>query len=256
LRAIRTERCKIPLERAAELAGWHGSKLSRTERGLRPVSIEDFATLITAWGLPANEREQVLAELAAGSTSGWWDRPIPGVPEDVGSLTGYESEADELVTVATVVVPGLLQTYETAVAIMVADGGPPEDIERRWMARLRRQQILTKVDYTAYITETALRTPWGGPDVFSKQLAHLLRCQEMAIGVRIIPSRQTEIVLLHAWHWMRYPHTPPVVHVELSSGAVYIHEADRYTTMLSQLDRIALPKDGSRKLISDLMERL
>lgn len=143
LRAIRTERCKLSLERAAEMVGWHGSKLSRTERGQRPVSIEDFATLITGWGLAAREREQVLAELAAGSTSGWWDRPIPGVPEDVGTLAGYEAEANELATVATIVVPGLLQTYETAVAIMIADGVPPEDIERRWMARLRRQQIVT-----------------------------------------------------------------------------------------------------------------
>jgi hypothetical protein len=245
----------LSLERAAEVAGWHGSKLSRTERGLRPVSIEDFATLVTAWGLPAKEREQVLAELA-GSASGWWDRPIPGVPEDVGTLAGYEADADELVTVATVAVPGLLQTYETAVAIMAADGVPPEDIERRWMARLRRQQIVTKVDYAAYITEPALCTPWGGHEMWRSQLAHLLRCQDIGIGIRVIPSRQTDVVLLHTWHWMRFPHTPPVVHVELSSGAAYIHEADRYTALLGELDHVALPKDGSRKLISDLTEGL
>ncbi|HCU51528.1 MAG TPA: hypothetical protein DGG94_17295 [Micromonosporaceae bacterium] len=256
LRAIRTERCKLALERAAEMAGWHGSKLSRTERGLRPVTIEDFATLITAWGLPAKEREQVLAELAAGSTSGWWDRPIPGVPEDVGTLAGYEAEANELVTVATVAVPGLLQTYETAVAVIAADGGPPEDIETRWMARLRRQQIVTKVDYTAYITESALCTPWGGQDVLRLQLAHLLRNQEIGIGVRVIPHQQTDVLLLHTWHWMRFPHTSPVVHVELSTGAAYIHEADRYTRLLGRLDRVALPRDGSRKVIRDLMEGL
>ncbi len=257
LRAIRTERCKLALERAAEIAGWHGSKLSRTERGLRPVTIEDFATLITAWGLPAKEREQVLAELVAGSTSGWWDRPIPGVPEDVGTLAGYEAEANELVTVATVAVPGLLQTYETAVGVMAADGVPPEDIETRWMARLRRQQIVTRVDYTAYITETALRTPWGGQDVLRQQLAHLLRSQEIGMGgIRVIPRGQTDVLLLHTWHWMRFPHTPPVVHVELSSGAAYIHEADRYTTLLGRLNHLALPRDGSRKLITDLMEEL
>ncbi|HEU5472582.1 MAG TPA: helix-turn-helix transcriptional regulator [Actinophytocola sp.] len=254
LRAIRTERCKLPLERAAEMAGWHGSKLSRTERGLRPVTIEEFATLITAWGLPAKDRDQVLAEIAAGSTSGWWDRPIPGVPEDVGTLAGYEAEANELVTVAMVAVPGLLQTYETAISIMAADGVPSEDIETRWMARLRRQQIITKVDYTAYLTEAALRTPWGGQEAWRNQLAHLLRSQQIGIGVRVIPGLQTDVLLLNTWHWMRFPHTPPVVHVELASGAAYIHEADRYTTMLSRLDRIALPKDGSRKLISELME--
>jgi hypothetical protein len=35
LRAIRTQRAKISLERAAELSGWALSRLSRTERGLQ-----------------------------------------------------------------------------------------------------------------------------------------------------------------------------------------------------------------------------
>lgn len=254
LRAIRTERCKLSLERAAELAGWHGSKLSRTERGLRPVTVEDFATLITAWGLPASEREQILTELSVGSSSGWWDRPIPGVPEDVGTLAGFEAEATELVTVATAAVPGLLQTYETALAIMAADGATGKDIETSWMARLRRQQVLGKTDYTAFITETALTTPWGGHEAWHEQLAHLLRSQDIGIGVRVIPHQQTEVLLLHTWHWMRFRHTPPVVHVELATGATYIHEADRYTTLLDQLNHVALPRDGSRKLIREKME--
>lgn len=54
--------------------------------------------------------------------------------------------------------PGLLHTYETAIAVMQAAGVPKEDVETRWMARLRRQQILGKIDYTAYIDEAALRT--------------------------------------------------------------------------------------------------
>lgn len=254
LRAIRTERCRLPIGRASELAGWHQSKLSRTERGLRPVSIEDFATLLTAWGLPAKDRDQILAELAVGSSSGWWDRPIPGVPEDVGTLAGYEAEARELVTVATGAIPGLLQTYDTAVAIMAAFGAPEADVETRWMARLRRQQILGKVEFTAYITEQALRIPWGGPDVWRAQLAHLLHSQKIGLGVRVIPESQTEVPLLHTWHLMRFPHTAPVVYVELASGAVYIHEADRYTALLERLDRLAVPRDGSRRLISDLVK--
>lgn len=254
MRAIRTERCRLPIGRASELAGWHQSKLSRTERGLRSVSIEDFATLLTAWGLPAKDRDQILTELAVGSSSGWWDRPIPGVPEDVGTLAGYEAEAQELVSVATGVIPGLLHTYETAAAIMASFGVPPADVEPRWMARLRRQQILGKIEFTAYITEQTLRIPWGGHATWHAQLAHLLRSQEIGLGVRVIPEGQTDLPLMHSWHWMRFPHTAPVVHVELSAGAVYIHEADQYTSLLERLDRLAVPRDGSRRVISDLMK--
>lgn len=255
LRVLRTERCELSLERAAKLAGWHGSKLSRTERGLRPVSIEEFATLITAWGLPVKEREAILTDLAAGASSGWWDRPIPGVPEDVGTLAGYEAEAIELINVAVTVVPGLLHTYETAVAAMAANGLSAREIEIGWIARIRRQQILGKVDYSAFISETALRTHWGGREAHKAQLAHLLHCMEIGTaGVRVIPQRQTDVLLLHSWNWMRFRHTPPVVYVELTNGATYLHEADQYTTVLARLDRIALPKAGSRTLIRHLLE--
>jgi len=153
VRAIRTERVGLSLERAAEIAQWPPAKLSRTERGLRHVTIEEVATLLTAWQLPGDEREQVLIEIQVGSSSGWWDRPLPGVPAEVGALASYEADAHELVDVAITAVPGLLHTYETAVAVLAADGVPAEDIETRWMARLRRQQITTKVTYRAFISE-------------------------------------------------------------------------------------------------------
>jgi helix-turn-helix protein len=52
VRAIRTERVGLSLERAAEIAQWPPAKLSRTERGLRHVTIQEVATLLTAWELP------------------------------------------------------------------------------------------------------------------------------------------------------------------------------------------------------------
>jgi hypothetical protein len=255
LRTIRKQRCDLSLEHAAEIVGWCAAKLSRTERGLRRVTIEDFAMLVTAWGLPPKEREPILAEMASGSTNGWWDRPIPGVPEDVGTVAGYEAEAKELITVAIGAVPGLLQTYETAVEVLAAAGNSNDDIETIWIARLRRQQILAKAEYQTYVAFNALRIPWGGQEVLRGQLKHLLDCQDRGIGVRVIPPYQTDVLLLHSWHWMAFNHSPPVVYVELASGATFIHEADTYTELLSKLESVALSRDGSRKLIRDLLER-
>jgi hypothetical protein len=235
------------------MAGWHGSKLSRTENGLREVTIQDVATLLTAWNLPPKERDDVLDDLTTTMPSGWWDRGIPGVPDDIGTLASYETGAYELIDVTVSAVPGLLQTYETAVGVMTADGKAETDIEIRWMARLRRKQLLGKVDYTTFVTETALRTPWGGPDAHRDQLTHLLTAQDAGMGVRVVPDRQTEVLLLHTWTCMRFHSTPPVVYVEMASGGgTYIHDAQRFLTMLDQLDRVALPKDGSRRFISKL----
>jgi hypothetical protein len=258
LRAIRTQRAKISLERAAKIAGWSLSRLSRTERGLRHITTDEVATLLTAWRIPVAEREEVVAEVQAGASSGWWDRPLPGVPAEVGALASYEADAYELVDVSVTAVPGLLHTYDTAAAIIRANAVPGEDVETCWLARLRRQQILGKVDYTAYIGEAALRTAYGGTSALRGQLEHLLRAQDRANRIRIIPPYQTHVLILHSWLWMAFPNTGPVVHVELSPGAFYLHDqaVGQYTAALARLDRIALSQDDSRKLIRNLLEGL
>jgi hypothetical protein len=164
-----------------------------------------------------------------------------------------------LVNVAITAVPGLLQTKATAVAVMSADGAAPEDIETRWMARLTRQQVLGRLTYTAYITDTALRTQHGGPLALREQLEHLLHAQDAGREVRVIPARQTHVLLLHSWLLMSFPNIPPVVHVELvNSGGFYIHGDDvkPYTVAVQRLDRVALTQGESRRMISDFMKGL
>lgn len=258
LRAIRTERAEISLESGAELAGWSPSRLSRTERGLRNVTTDEVATLLTAWRIPHREREEVLAEVQAGSSSGWWDRPLPGVPAEVGALASYEADANELVSVAITAVPGLLQTYEMALGVMRADGVSAGDMETRWMARLRRQQILGKVDYTTYLGEAVLRTAYGGSGALRSQLEHLLQAQDRGIRIRILPEHQTQVLIFHSWMWMGFPNTAPVVHVELSPGSFYIHDRDvaPYTSTLERLEHVALSQSDSRKLLNELMKGL
>jgi Domain of unknown function (DUF5753)/Helix-turn-helix domain len=258
LRAIRTQRARISLERAAELAGWAPARLSRTERGIRHITTDEVATLLTAWLIPVDEREQVVAEVQAGASSGWWDRPLPGIPPEAGALASYENDAYELVTVATTAVPSHLQTHDAAVAIMRAAGTPDTDLQTRWQARLRRQQALGKVDYTAYISQLALHTQFGGIDALRDQLHHLLRAQERAVRIQVIPLHQTQVLLQNSWDLMRFPNTTPVVHIELADAAFYVHD-DGVTPYLAALDRlaqVALSQEDSRRLISDLANRL
>lgn len=258
LRAIRKERTRFSLEAAAAEVQWSSARLSRTENGLRHVTTEEVATLLTAYKIPVAEREEVIAQVQMGSSSGWWDRTLPGVPPEVGALASYESDAIELIDVSVPVIPGLLQTYGTATASMHADGVPEADIETRWMARLRRQQILGTVDYTAYIAEGALRTPYGGTDAHQSQLELLAGAQRRGIAVRVIPEHQTAALLLHSWLWMRFPNTKPVVHIELvsSAGGFFLHDDDAkpYALALQRLDRAALSPTESRKVITDLLK--
>lgn len=199
--------------------------------------------MLALYRIPAAERTEIIAEAKADNASGWWDRPLPGVPTEMGTLASYESNATSLTDWAVSVVPGLLQIENYAMAVMLSEDTPSEVAELRWVARRRRQKILGTLDYGAYISETALRTPFGGPDGHRRQLRHLLSARERGIPVRIVPEHMPVGLISHSWLYITFPHTTSVVNVEVAEGGVYLHDdqAEPYAKVLAKLDHIALP---------------
>lgn len=258
LRAIRKERTELSLEQAAVLAQWSPSTMSRIETGKRHISPEDVATISTIYQLPLAQRQELIESARAGNASGWWDLPLPGVPMDMGAIASYEAEAIRLTDWSVNLVPGLLQTYRYAVGLMRSGGVAADVIEARWMARLRRQQILGNLDYYAFIGEAALRTPFGGPDALREQLRHLLGARERGIGIRIVPEHQAHSLVLHSWLLMEFPNTSPVVNVEARNGSLYLHDeiAETYLGLVGQLDRIALAAPATMALVRRILEEV
>lgn len=256
MRAIRKERTELSLEAAAKMLGWGLATMSRTENGQRRISTEDVAMVLTAYRIPAAEREDVIAEARAENASGWWDRPLPGVPAEMGTLASYEADANSLTNWAAALVPGLLQTEEYAMAVMASDDVPPDIAELRWVARRRRQKILGTLDYGAYISETALRTPFGGPEGHKKQLKHLLDARDRGISVRIVREHLPVGLVLHSWLYMTFPHTTPVVNVEVAGGGVYLHDdqAAPYAKVIAKLDHVALSTRESQTMLRLIMK--
>lgn len=256
LRAIRKERTKLSLERAAELAQWSPSTMSRIETGKRHVSPEDVATIATIYRLPVAQREELIETARAGDGSGWWDLPLPGVPTDVGVIASYEADAIRLTDWSVNLVPGLLQTYRYAVGVMRTGGHAADTIEARWLARLRRQQILGNLDYAAFIGEAALRTPFGGPDALKEQLRHLLAAPIRGIPIRVVREHQPHVMMTHSWLLMEFANTTPVVNVEARNGSLFLHDevAATYLGLVRQLDRIALSAPASMALVHGILE--
>jgi transcriptional regulator with XRE-family HTH domain len=251
LRAIRRERTELSLEAAAKALGWGLATMSRIENGQRNISTETIAMILLAYGIPSAEREELIAEAKAENSSGWWDRPLPGVPAEMGTLASYEADASSLTDWSVTLVPGLLQTEDYAMGLMLSQEWPADIAELRWVARRRRQKILGTVNYAAYINETALRLPFGGPEGHRKQLRHLLEARERGIPVRIVPEQLPVGLISHSWHYMTFPHATPVVNVEVAEGGVYLHDdqAELYTKLIKRLDRIALPVTESQTML-------
>jgi hypothetical protein len=256
LRAIRKERTDLSLEAAAKLLGWGLATMSRIENGQRKISTEVVAMMLTIYQIPSAEREHVIAEAKAENSSGWWDRPLPGVPNEMGTLASYAADANSLTDWAVSLVPGLLQTEDHAMALMLSQDWPPEVAEMRWVARRRRQQILGTVDYTAYIRETALRTQFGGSEVHRKQIRHLLDARERGIPVRIVPGHLPIGMISHSWLYMTFPHATPVVNVEVAEGGVYLHDeqAEPYAKLMAKLDHIALIPSESQNMLRGMLK--
>jgi transcriptional regulator with XRE-family HTH domain len=256
LRAIRKERTDLSLEAAAKVLGWGLATMSRIENGQRHISTEDVAMILTAYRIPAAERDEIIAEARAENASGWWDRPLPGVPAEMGTLASYEADANSLTDWAVSLVPGLLQTEDYAMALMLSQDRPQEVAELRWVARRRRQKILGTVDYRAYISETALRTPFGGSDGHRKQTRHLLEARERGISIRVVPEHLPVGLISHSWLYMTFPHTTPVVNVEVAGGGVYLHDdqAEPYAKLITRLDHVALPTHESQTMLGSILK--
>jgi len=258
LKAIRSERTDLSLEQAAALAQWSPATHSRIENGKRTISTEDVATLATIYRLTAAERDELVVEAKAGDSAGWWDRPLPGVPEDIGTLAAYEAEAIRLTDWSVNVVPGLLQTYEYAVGMMRSGDADPADIETRWMARLRRQQVVVTAEYSAFIGEAALRTPFGGADAMRRQLQHLIEARRRGIRIRILREHRPTVLVTHSWLMLEFANTTPVVYVEAKHGSLYLHDdiAQTYQPLLASLEKEALSASASTALLREIVEEI
>ena len=256
LQQIRLSQTTLSLEAAAKLVQWSSATMSRTENGKRGISAEDVATILAVYGVPIEQRKALVARAKAIDEPGWWSRPLPGVPDNTGALASYEAEAHTIIDWSINVIPGLLQTYDYARAYLLDYGVSSDDMETRWMARLRRQQVLPKVDYTAFIGEAAVRTPFGGR-AFLDQLRHLLDANGRGIGIRIVPAFRPHAALLQSWMMLEFPDSAPIVHVELLRSAVFLHaeETAIYTEHVAKLRKIALTAVESRDMLRKLVEQ-
>ncbi|PWW65655.1 helix-turn-helix protein [Actinokineospora spheciospongiae] len=258
LRAVRLEQTTLNLEAAAHAVGWSPATLSRTENGKRHITSEDVSAVLAVYGVPVAQRDELIESARAGAQAGWWSRPLPGVLPDVGTLASYESTAVGLTDWSLGVVPGLLQTERYAAGFMLADGAEARDVEMRWLARLRRQQVLPKVEYVAFIHEGALRTPFGGVDALREQLDHLREASSKGYSVRIVREHLPHRALLHSWMMLHYSQAPPVLNIELYRSSVFLHDSEVhvYEDVLSELADLALSSAESRSMIGRLREGL
>ncbi|MFB7673612.1 Scr1 family TA system antitoxin-like transcriptional regulator [Kitasatospora purpeofusca] len=119
-------------------------------------------------------------------------------PEWFRGYAGLEAKAEELNNWSMWDFPGLLQTEAHARAVyeMRQPLLSEETIEMRVMARMARQEVLTKwprAMFSWVIDESVLRRPMGGWEVHAAQLRHLIEVgSTRGMVVQVMPLDRTE----------------------------------------------------------------
>lgn len=260
LRDCRDE-CGMTVRAAAESVGWDKSTLSRMETGARAPALEEVAQLLGVYRVVGELRDEVLRMARAVDEPGWWEHGNKGLPRSTTALASYEAEATRITDWEPLIIPGLLQTAEYTRSWLLADGVERDGVHVRVTARTQRQRILrSRLQYNAFIGESAVRTPVGDCATMARQLAALREAAcRSTISVRIVPcDAGPHRGQIGAFHEMEFADAPPVVLVELLRSSLFMDEQWQtmpYSEAAGQLANVALSETESAHLITRMQAR-
>src|SRR5262249_24376824 len=156
-------------------------KISRIETGVVGVRIQDARELLDLYGVSGIRREELLELVRQSRGRAWWHEYSDIVPRNSAIRFGLEHTATRLSEHSISLVPGLLQTEEYARAIIgAAKDVDSATIDRRVELRLRRQEVLNRVDppiLHVILDEGVLLRPIGGNEIMADQLRYLREIQ-------------------------------------------------------------------------------
>ena len=189
LRQMRTDAGETR-EQTAVVIGCSPTKVTYLESGRNVIGKTELIVLIQHYGAGAAEKLEALEELRQeAGKRGWWS--TARLPEWLANYVGLETEASSVRSFELELIPGLLQTEQYAREIHALRGQPPDDLERRVKARLRRQERLTASDplrLSALISEAALARCARQPNVAAEQFRQLLGwAQRPNIEIQVLP---------------------------------------------------------------------
>jgi hypothetical protein len=186
-----------------------------------------------------------------------------------GSFLDLERDADEVVTVETTVIPGILQTERYA-RVVIRAGAPAsalteDDVTERVALRMERQRILRRdrpAELLAYLDEAVLRRGIDDKDAWHEQLTHVLTASAWPnVTLRVLPfsagphaaASSGPFVLLSLAALV------DVAYAENPVNALYMEtreETDRYRAVVQLLKAQSLDPDESAAMITNAIKVL
>ncbi len=248
-------------EDAAKLVRCSSSRISRIESGEIKPRAGDVMELLVAYGMRIDEEPatSLLEQARDLREEGWWQR----LGGRYATYIAYEEEAAEMKNFEPMLVPGLLQTEQYAREVnMIGRESDKETINQRVAARMTRQEVLRRepapLRLHAILSEAAVRTEVGGPDVLREQLDHLVTMSRLPnVTIQVLRfeagahlADSSGFVLLAFEQ-----DDPPLGYVETLAGELFLESARdlvRLNDAYDNLKTLARSPAESVKFIKEL----
>jgi transcriptional regulator with XRE-family HTH domain len=267
LRRLREDR-ELTIDHVARELEMHPTTLSRIETGRRGILPRDLKPILEIYGIPGEERENLLTLARQARTRGWWQSYGDLLPSEYSTLIGLEAEAAEIRTYQHQLVPGLLQTedYARAVIRIFRPSDTGAEIDWRVNVRMERQSRLSNeppLSLWVVLDEAVLRRTVSGPAVMRRQLQHLAEIAEHpGVTLQVLPFAAGEhAAMVSPFVILRFPEPldPDVVYLENHTSGLYVEEPPevaRYTLVYDHLAAMALSPRESIALLAQVAEGL
>ncbi|MER5868062.1 helix-turn-helix transcriptional regulator [Kitasatospora sp. NPDC002040] len=248
----------------AERAGWHESKCSKLQSGLRPPTDADIRTWTELCGVPEQAADLIaIARGIEGMYVEWRRLERAGLKQAQESVRQLFARTRRFRMYQSWVIPGMLQTAEYTRAVLntiVALRNVPDDVEASVAVRMERQQGLHSGDhrFAILIEEWVLRTVIGSPDIMAAQLGHIIAIATLpSVSLGIIPMGVTRGAGWPVESFTMYDDAQ--VNVELVSAHLTVTqpgEIAEYGQAFAELASIAVYGTAARSLVTAAIDAL
>ncbi|MBV1853272.1 helix-turn-helix domain-containing protein [Catellatospora tritici] len=259
----RREHAGITLEYVADKLECSQSKISRIETGHNSVTSRDVRDMLTLYGAPPEDVDELVEIAKQARQKGWW-HPYTNVL--VGAYVGLEAAASEICAYEQQVVPGLLQSAEYAEAMLRAacPDWSNDQVMQRVRVRLKRGSLLTQDDpirFSAVLDESVLSRPVGGDTVMRRQLRLLAEAASKPnVTLQVLPfERGAHAGMDGTFTILEFAEAgdSAVVYAENATGGLFLEKSDdleKYLLIFEHLRGAALSPSESAALIAQLAE--
>ncbi|GAA2020748.1 helix-turn-helix transcriptional regulator [Catenulispora yoronensis] len=262
LRTIRQE-ARITARALAEQAGWHETKCSHLQSGLRSPTEEDIRTWTRICGAD-NQAEDLIATARniEGMYVEWRRLQSAGLTRLQHRRVPLYEQTRAFKIYCSNFMPGFLQdpNYITALFMLFTQfHGSVNDVESAVAARVERSKILRHGDHTfaILVEESVLRYRIGGSETLLLQLTHLLRTMTLpSVVLGVIPETADRTMWPVESFTMFDDRT---VSVELLGAQVTVtapSDVDIYVRAFTTLSEMAVYDKPARSLITAAIDSL